>query len=30
MKSVSDIRNSFLDYFAQNDHEVVACHHWCR
>ena len=23
MKSVSDIRNSFLDYFAQNDHEVV-------
>ena len=24
MKSVSDIRNSFLDYFAQNDHEVVA------
>ncbi|MGC6484961.1 MAG: alanine--tRNA ligase [Candidatus Puniceispirillales bacterium] len=24
MKSVSDIRNSFLDYFSRNDHEVVA------
>ena len=24
MKSVSDIRNSFLDYFGKNDHEIVS------
>ena len=24
MASVNDIRNTFLDYFGKNDHEVVA------
>jgi alanyl-tRNA synthetase len=30
MSGVNDIRSTFLNFFAENGHEIVSSLHWCR